>query len=276
MDGHKIPSQQRNRVTVAFLVTCLVLPLFLFMAVSPTLAAEGQPQVFYLTPTPDDRGRVIYIVQAGDSCTSISLKNNVSIEDLRLLNNISGEECTVFEGQELLLAIVEEPTAMAITPTPTSLFPTPTPFAGFVSICIRLFEDLNGNAIREETEFLMADGAVSITDRLGQETWTGRTVFNEELCFDELPAGEYNISIAIPGGYNNTTISSQLVNVNPGDIALVNFGAQSAGVVIGDEPVESENGGSSPLLAIIGGVMLLAGGGLGLYMAVFNRGKDRF
>lgn len=268
---------KRKQISLLLLSIMLVVPVLLLLTADPA-AADSYPQVFYLTPTPDERGRVIYIVQAGDNCTTISLKNNVSVEDLRLLNDISGEECIVFEGNELLLAIVEEATQMPITPTPTSLFPTPTPFSGFVTVCIRLFEDVNGNAIREETEFLLADGAASITDPLGQQSWTGLTVYNEELCFEEIPAGEYNISIGIPGGYNSTTISSQKVNVNAGDTALVNFGAQQSGVVIGEDTEEDAavNSGKSPLLAVAGGVMLLGGAGLGIYMVVFNRRKDQF
>ena len=267
---------RRKKYSLVVILIMVVVPV-LFLLTVDSAAADSLPQVFYLTPTPDERGRVIYIVQAGDTCTSISLKNNVSIEDLRLLNDISDEECTVNQGQELLLGIVEEATAMPITPTPTSLFPTPTPFSGFVTICIRLYEDVNGNAIREETEFLLADGAASITDPLGQQSWTGLTVYNEDLCFEEIPAGEYNISIAIPAGYNNTTISSQKVIVNAGDTSLVNFGAQPSGAVVGE--IESENPGSSgksPLMAVVGAIMLLAGGGLGIYMAVFHRRKEQF
>lgn len=240
---------------------------------SPTLV-DGQ--VLYLTPTPDERGRVIYVVQDGDTCISIALRNGIGLDDLRLLNDLSGDSCTVYAGQELLLAVVEEATPMPITPTPTSLFPTPTPFAGYVTICIRLYEDLNGDAVRQEEEILLQGGAASLTDPLALESWTGETIYNQELCFEELPAGEYNISIAVPSNYNSTTASALQVNVTAGDTALVNFGAQPSGQIIGDEEVNGggEEDDKSPLLGIIGGLMLVGGGGLGIYMYVTSRRRE--
>jgi hypothetical protein len=140
-----------------------------------------------------------------------------------------------------------------------------------------LFEDVNGDSQRAESEVLLQGGAVSITEPLGQASWTGTTVYNEELCFEGLPAGEYNISIGIPSGYNATIDSNQKVNVNPGGTALVNFGAQSSGVeVVAELAPEAAEGGKSPLLAIVGAVMLLAGGGLGIYMTIMSRRKDPF
>lgn len=261
----------------------LVLLLFAFLAISMILFATAQPananspaQVYYMTPTPDDLGRVVYVVQAGETCISISLKNNISQEDLRLLNNLDAENCSVYEGQQLLLAVIEEPTAMPITPTPTSLFPTPTPFAGYVTMCIRLYEDINGNAVREEGEILLPDGAASITSPLGDKSWNGITVYDTELCFEEIPAGEYNVSVAVPAGYNVTTNNSQQVIAAPGETALINFGAQSSGQLTAAEEAAPSQEGKSPVLAIVGGLMLLAGVGLGIYMAVWSKRKNQF
>lgn len=230
-------------------------------------------QIVYLTPTPDARGRILYVVQEGDSCISIALKNSLPLEDLRLLNNLEADNCVVYPGQELLLAVVDEPTAMPDAPTATPLFPTPTPFEGYVEICIHLYDDINGNAIRDDEigEPLLGSGAASITDPLKLESWTGETLSNEPLCFTELTAGKYNISIAVPEGYNSTTANSAQVQMTAGDTTIVNFGAQQGSQVIGQEDNNTTNttnsGGRNPLLALIGGLMLIAGGSLGLYMA---------
>jgi len=265
--------KQKRKLSI-FAFTLPLITIFLLSALSAPAIVEGQ--VVYYTPTPDARGRVIYVVQAGDTCTSIALINGISLEDLRLLNDLSGDECIVNPGHELLLAIVEEPTVIPLTPTPTSLFPTPTPFAGYVTICIRLYEDLNGNAVREETEILLHKGAVSITDPLTLESWTGETVYNEELCFEDLPAGEYNISIAVPVGYNSTTVSSQSIDITAGDTAIVNFGAQPTGQIVGEEEITGEpvDDGKSPFLGVIGGLMLIGGGGLGFYMYITSRRRE--
>ena len=265
---------KRKRTFALLTISIAMIAVFLFSVLSSFTMVEGQ--VLYLTPTPDELGRVIYVVREGDTCISIALRNSISLDDLRLLNDLSGDSCIVNPGQELLLGVVDEPTAIPLTPTPTSLFPTPTPFEGYVSICIRLFEDLNGNAVREETEILLQGGAASITDPLASQSRTGATIYNEELCFEDLPAGEYNISIAVPPSYNSTTASAQQVNVTAGDTALVNFGAQPSGQTIGEEDVADspEENGKSPLLGIIGGLFLIGGGALGLYMYATSRRRE--
>ena len=231
-------------------------------------------QILYLTPTPDDRGRVIYVVQAGDSCISIALKNGISEADLRLLNNLTGDDCTVYPGEELLLKIVEEPTPMPEQPTVTPIFPTPTPFEGYVEICVHLYEDINGNAQRDDEieEALLGGGAASVTDPLALKSSTGVTVQYEPLCFSELSAGEYNVSIAVPEGYNSTSINSSTVHMEAGDTTIVNFGAQQSSQFVGaesdDEVNNASGGGGNPLMALVGGLMLVVGGGLGIYMSV--------
>lgn len=247
--------------------------LVLLVAAIPA-QAEANPQIYYYTPTPDANGRIIYIVQAGETCISVALKNSISLDDLRLLNDLSGTECTIREGQELLLGISEEPTAIPATLEPTSVFPTPTPFAGFTEICIRLYEDVNGNALMDEGEGLIADGAVSVSDPLGQKSWTGTTTSTEDVCFAEIPEGTYNISIAAPANFNSTTETASKIKVTAGDTAIVNFGAQLSGegqqFQQQEEAANTGSEGKSPILAVVGGLMIVAGGGVALYMVLYG------
>ena len=249
---------------------------FLWMA-APVGASSQNPQVFYFTPTPDANGRMIYFVQAGDTCISISLLTGVPLDDLRLLNDLSGEECLVFEGQELLLGIASEPTATpGPSPTPTSMLPTPTPFAGNAQVCVFLYEDINGNAMADVIENPLAGGAVSVTNREGSYSETQDTDDSgEPVCFDEVPKGDYNISVAVPDGFNPTTIVNYPLSVEAGDQALLNFGAQKKleGQVedpTGDDPVRN----ASPLLGILGGVLVLAGILLGIYARFITRSNN--
>jgi hypothetical protein len=86
-------------------------------------------------------------------------------------------------------------------------------------------------------------------------------------CFLDVPPGQYNISMAIPDGYNPTMDPSYTFDVKAGDRASVDFGAQSKTVTLAEEPVTTEEGGSrSPMLGIFGIILLLGGIGLG-YMA---------
>lgn len=248
---------------------CLTLGMVLRLA-SPAAASSQQPQIYYQTPTPGPDGRVIYTVQAGDSCLSISLLTGVDINQLRTLNNLD-LDCNLIEGQKLLLTIIEEPTATpGPPPTETPIVPTATPFLGNGQICILLFEDINGNAMAEANEPPIAGGAVSISDSSGKVSLTGATTASAEpLCFENIPEGEYTVSVAPPEGYNPTTRTNYPLKLFAGDSSTLDFGAQlSSKAPI--EPSENE-GNSSPLLGILGGLLVLGGVGLGVYFWQLRR-----
>jgi hypothetical protein len=248
--------------------------VLMMAAVIPVTANPQQPQAYYNTPTASADGRIIYIVKPGDTCTSISLLTGVSLDDLRLLNDLTGNECLLIEGQELLLGIAQETAATPETEeTPTPLLLIPTPFGGIAEVCIFLFLDENGNALAEEGEIPLAGGAVSITDRSGEFSQTGDTTDNlEPLCFTDVPEGDYNISVAIPEGYNATTIVNYPLTVEAGDRAVLDFGAQpKAETQVQAEDIEN----NSSILAILGGVFILAGIGFGIYVRMLSRRQQQ-
>ena len=220
-------------------------------------------QSFFETPTPNADGRILYIVQPGDSCLSISLLANIDINTIRQYNNLD-EDCFLSEGQELLLGIYEAPTnAPSTDVTPTPLLPSPTPFNGNGTICIYLFDDINGNSQYEETENPISGGEISITNRDGDISFTGTTELdNQPVCFEDLPEDEYNISVAPPEGYNATTSMNYPLKLDAGNQSIIDFGAQLSSQ---GEPLSPSEGGRSPMLAIIGGILILGGIGLGIY-----------
>ena len=59
-------------------------------------------------------------------------------------------------------------------PSPTPLPPTitPTPFAGTTEICVLLFNDLNGDALRQADEPVIVGGAISVTEITGEYSKT--------------------------------------------------------------------------------------------------------
>src|SRR3972149_6741117 len=101
----------------------------------PANAAPTAQQ--YATPTAQPDGRIIYIVQAGDSCIRVSLLNGISVDQLRQLNSKLDENCTLIEGQQLLIGLAglaagtETP---GPSPTPAPATVTPTPFTGTTEI----------------------------------------------------------------------------------------------------------------------------------------------
>jgi hypothetical protein len=252
------------------LIFPFALLFFVVFLAQAAVPAEASPprQVFYQTPTPDAAGRIIHIVREGESCISISLLTQTDINELRLNNNLDAD-CVIHPGQELILRVVEAPTAVP-TPDPTLIAaqPTATPFAAKARICTFLYNDVNGNAISEDSETQIAGGAVSVTDRTGQISLTGTTTGGvDPLCFDDIPEGAYNVSVAPPTGYNPTTLMNYALELRPGDASTLDFGAQQSSAA----PLAEVEEPTSPLMGILGAALVLGGIGLGVYLWLGRR-----
>jgi hypothetical protein len=253
-----------------FFIIFVLIALLMFGLWLPANAAPSLQQEVP-TPTAGADGRIIYIVQPGDTCTRVSLLTRISVDQLRQLNSRLDENCTLVEGQELLIGIVspatETPQPVIELGTPTV---TPTPLAGTTEVCVLLFNDANGNAMREDTEPAVAGGAVSLTENNGEYSGSQETVVPADplvyqgICFTDIPEGSYNISVGIPAGWNPTMSMDSSLEVNAGDIAFVAFGIQSQQEVL-DPTTPEGGGGQNTILGIIGGLLLLGGIGLGYY-----------
>ncbi|HEX7973502.1 MAG TPA: LysM peptidoglycan-binding domain-containing protein, partial [Anaerolineales bacterium] len=237
-----------------FTATAILLTSWLAVAGPLSHPAQAAPaaQAQIYTPTPGPDGRIIYIVKPGDSLISISLLTGVSKEKLRALNNLSTD--TIIAGQPLLLGLAGPP-EITITPgpspTPTPVLPTPSPKPGSGSICVLLFEDQNGDSIRQSDEPAIPNGAISISDRSGAVSLTQATVSGSDpYCFKDVPEGSYNISVAVPSGYNPTTGNSAAVTLKAGDETYLDFGAQKNTVTLAEAPTPAGSG-RSPLLLIV-------------------------
>lgn len=259
----------------ALLIIGLMLTGSLLLSISLAMAAPVA-QVPIYTPTPLPDGRIIYIVKANDTLLAISLVSGISVEQLRELNNLASD--TIYEGQELLLGLAgppEETPTLGPAPTVTPPPPTPTPKPGFGSLCILLFNDISGDSIRQEDEASIPDGVVSISNRSGSvsEAYTTGSGLEHD-CFEDLPEGEYTISVAVPEGYNTTTESSFIVEMNAGNQIYVNFGAQpNTETQAQDQVIPEEPDQRSPLLGIVGGIFLLAGLVVAIYAGRYLRGR---
>jgi len=263
------------RTRLRFMIVIIpVLFIGLMIAFSIPAQADSQQQVFYTTNTPDETGRIIYVVQANDTCLLIELLTGVKVNQIIQINNLD-DACTLQEGQQLVLAYYETPTpTIGPSPTLTPILPTATPFNGNGKVCVYLYEDVNGNANPEETEMQIPGGAVSLTNRSGTVNLTGTTQTDEQpgttnpICFEEVPEGDYNVSVAPPEGYNPTTAMNYPLVVKAGDLSILNFGAQLSSAA---EPHTIEEGSRSPLMLIIGAVLILVGAGMAFYFFRMKR-----
>lgn len=239
----------------------------------PARAAPAYQLTPFPTPTPGPDGRIIYIVQPNDTLLRISLIAGISVDELRGLNNLTGENIVV--GQELLLGL-GGPSQVTPTPgpspTPTIEVPTPTAQPGSGSLCVLLYFDQNGDSIRQEEEPSIAGSAISITGQSGQVSLTETTKSGlEAQCFEDLPQDSYTVSVAVPEGYNPTTESSFILELNAGDISYLDFGAQPNSETEVDTPETPADGGRSPMFGILGALFLLVGAALALFAGRYLR-----
>lgn len=259
----KSPVQPPYRFCIAVLCGCFAWFLFFGNAVAQAI----------VSPTPDFDGNIYYTVQGNDTCLSISLKMGIDIDTLRELNNLD-VNCSLIADTRLLLGRILTPTpTLGPSPTPTEVLPTPTPYDGNASVCIFLFDDLNGNSTVQPGEIGIAGGAVNVTKRSGSESFSGLTTGIEDLCFPEVPEGQYIISIALPNEYNPTTAMNYPIEIVAGDKVQVNFGAQKQAALEQKIYTSEQQQGSetrSPLLAIVGIGLMLLGIGVTVVFGIFR------
>jgi hypothetical protein len=258
------------KIRTTLFIFLFFLILLLIGAALPVSAAP-QPQGF-VTSTPGPDARILYIVQEGDTCSQVALLHGITVTTLRQYNSRLDENCTLSVNQSLVvgLSVSNIPTA---GPAPTLPSPTvtATPVSGTTEVCVLLFDDMNGDALRQETEFGIDGGAVSLTNVNGSYTETQNTTSaidpdTEEpvrACFTDVPQGDYSISMAVPDAYNPTMLVSYNLTVKAGDRASIDFGAQSKTLTVSGQSDAEE--GRSPILGILGFLLLLGGAGLGYY-----------
>lgn len=250
--------------------------LVLLASVWPVAAAPHAQFTPFPTPTPGTDGRILYIVQANDSWWRIAAIYAIDLSELLRLNDATSDT-VLLEGEEVLLGFggPSEVTATpGPSPTPTSSRPTPTPQPGSGTLCVILYNDINGDSIRQEEEPSIPEGAISVSDQIGEISLTEPTISGlEPLCFEDLMQGEYTISVAVPDGYNPTTVLNYTLLIDPGTETYLDFGAQVSSEVV-DDLASSGGSNRSLLLGVAGGLLLLGGIGLGVYAALMGRARS--
>jgi len=258
------------------LTICLAVVVFIGAGVGLPVAAapEGQFTPFP-TPTPGPDGRIIYIAQENDSAWRIAAIFGIDLAELIELNRW-GDNPIITPGMQVLLGFAG-PAEVSPTPgpSPTALpqLPTPSPAPGWGNLCVILYYDVNGDSLRQEEEASIKGGAISITNRSGSVSETLDTSSGlEHQCVEELPEGVYTVSVAVPDGYNPTTVMNRELELKAGDISYLDFGAQANTETVAEAPAP-QGEGRSPMLLIVGGVIVVAGIGLGIFGTRLLRGR---
>jgi hypothetical protein len=271
-------------------ISLAALLLLSFVQGYHTLAAPLAQLTVFPTPTPGPDGKIIYIVQPNDTLWRISAITNVKIETIRELNNL-GVNDTIMPGDKLLIGYAgpSGPTAVpGSIPTQAIQTPTPSPSPGWGILCVLLYNDLNGDSMRQESEPSIPGGEISVSNRLGSVSLTGETpsggvattIQNPTpkqrgyTCFDQLLQGEYLISVAAPEGYNRTTELNQTLRLEAGQTTEIAFGAQANSELEAQTATFPEAPRKSPMIGILGGLLFIAGIGLGVYATLLRRGSN--
>jgi LysM repeat protein len=241
------------------------------------------------TPAPD--GSVVHIVSPGETLIGIAVTYEVSLEQIRQLNDLSSD--VIYVGQRLVIeesggATAEEPEEeateepegdgsgdgsegdggdeeVAEAPPAEEEEPALPESSGETgTICVKSYEDANNSGFREPDEAALPDFTFAVSD--GSETvGTHATDETGSYCFTDLPAGTYIVSW-VAENYIATTDQTWAVSVAPGAAVQREFGAQPGeGAEMADE--EGGSGGGLPpwvtaLMAAFGAILLL--GGLGV------------
>lgn len=264
-------------------------------------------------PTPDANGEMIYFVQTGDSLVHIATitcgETPECLEKLKQLNNISGN--TIFIGQRLVIgpfddgpapataepAAEEQPAESAAEGEPAAEeqpaeeqpaeeqpaeeeqaeqvaeVPAET-MPGDGGICVTLYEDKNGNGIRDPDEVLIAGGVFGLFDAAtlveqGSHITDGAS---EPYCFLDLISGNYRVTSEVPENYTQTTRNDWDLTLAAGSTANLEFGAQQTGEIASeDEEAEGGSRVTTALLGAAGVILLLLAAGVAGFLVLTRR-----
>jgi murein DD-endopeptidase MepM/ murein hydrolase activator NlpD len=276
----------------AYLTASLLAVVLLISAQSYRAVAAPLAQLtVFPTPTPGPDGKIIYVVQPNDTLWRISAITGVKIEVIRELNNLGAND-TIMPGDQLLIGYAGpsgEATQPGVMPTQAVLTPSPTASPGWGVLCVLLYNDINGDAMRQETEPSIPGGEISVSNRLGTISLTAETPSGGNdttiveptpqergyTCFDQLQQGEYLISVAAPKGYNRTTELNKTLQLEAGQTTELAFGAQANSELEAQTEIIPELPHKSPILGLVGGALVAAGAVLGLYAALLRRAGGR-
>lgn len=199
-------------------------------------------------------GSIRYVVQAGDTLDGIAFAHGITRAELMEYNNIADPRIVVL-GQELIIRppdptptpspsptlSADQIATMTAMPTPTrSIAPAvreaaPAPVVGgetspldpsnaAASLCVLMFNDVNGNRLQETGETVVSGGAIVVETADGTPAGAHTTTASDPHCFNDLTPGTYSVSATPPDGYGLTSPGSLTTRLTAGVEITVLFG----------------------------------------------------
>lgn len=195
------------------------------------------------TPTPDAEGVIYMAVPPGGSMWTVASLAGITLDELLEYNNLTRTDFV--QAGQLLIVGYGEPETGEPTPTSTAAAggsadePTPatteTPAATATTapttppggqICVNAFGDLDANGQHETSEGFMAGVTFTLSqgnDVLGQGVSRGGT---EPVCFENIPAGAYQVAQILPASLEATTASNLSLDLAVGQQIGLEFGSR--------------------------------------------------
>ena len=246
------------------------------------------------TATPNPDGQIIYIVQAGDTLWSIAAVHGVTVDQLRSLNGLTSDFISV--GQSIIVSqdagaaptattqagatadVTADATTGAGDPTAAATEPaaentpivqvTATQPTGTGLVCALIWNDANGNGVRDASETLVLGGLLTVVDISTGQQVQAHTTDDPNLphCFEEIAEGQYTISSAPPPGYNPTTPGATSLGVVAGSTSMLEFGIQPSASQMAPTPAGSNRVLRTAILGAGGVMFLLLAAGVAAFL----------
>jgi LysM repeat protein len=220
-------------------------------------------------PRPD--GAIVHVVKAGDTVFGLALQYGVQMDQILQLNGLT-KDSFIRVGQELIIAApppvtatpAEEKAAPAATALPATAVAKVEP-SGKTQLCVRAFDDLNGDGVMNRDEALAKDTLFQVTDRAGKPIVSyASDGMSEPHCFARLTPGEYLIAVEPAPGAQPTSDQRWSVVLGKGTTATVDFGSRV------DEKAGTSAGADSAIGLVLAAVVV---GGIGVLIYRQRRGN---
>jgi LysM repeat protein len=245
-------------------------------AVSAQPAAQAPSSVVNAAPAPTalprPDGAIVHVVKAGDTVFGLALQYGVQMDQILQLNGLT-KDSFIRVGQEL---IISAPPPVTATPAPEKAAPAATALpatavakvepSGKTQLCVRAFEDLNGDGVMNRSEALAKDTLFQVSDRSGKPivAYTSDGM-SEPHCFARLTPGEYLIAVEPAPGAQATSDQRWSVVLDRGTTATVDFGSRAS------ESAKASAGADGTIGLVLAAVVL---GGIGVLIYRQRRGTS--
>jgi LysM repeat protein len=190
-----------------------------------TTTATAFDPFAWVSPTPDETGAIVVIVQPGDSLWVIAARAGLTLPELLALNPLAASQ-VINPGDALIVGYVTpQPTLPAATATPPPPTPRPTEAPLVASVCLSAYDDLDQDGLHDADEPLRGGVAFTIYNTEAVVANYITDGLSEPKCVGGLPPGEYRVTRSVIPGELLTSAGDWSLNLTAGSELHQAFGS---------------------------------------------------